>query len=218
METGGRGKVGMFVVRVIWPIKPRGGARSTSASPFAERRSSEREREKEGGKSERERRPRAISSEQRGKRSRERRGEKRDDVIGHASWYFERVCNSAYREHASRRGEARNATVRDFAATTDTVRDTSSYATHTLCPGCWGPVAPRGSRIAEDLRYTERERERKREREKERIPTSTHVVAHPFTRNYQIRVSREVTNPRDGSRARSMFRPIVWNSSSPTRP
>lgn len=31
------GKQGMFVVRVIWPIKPRGGARSTPASPFADR-------------------------------------------------------------------------------------------------------------------------------------------------------------------------------------
>jgi len=35
-------KVGMFVVRVIWPIKPRGGARCTPASPFADRRSSGR--------------------------------------------------------------------------------------------------------------------------------------------------------------------------------
>lgn len=31
------GKQGMFVVRVIWPIKPRGGAQFTPASPFADR-------------------------------------------------------------------------------------------------------------------------------------------------------------------------------------
>jgi len=143
-------KVGMFVVRVIWPIKPRGGARCTPASPFADRRSSGRASQ-----------PRAHAG-MGVKRARKRREQ-------------EHVAQATPRIALDARAVPPIAEARFPLATRDGTldrprlrrgRDTSSYATHYRSEGPRSACVP----VYQYSEQAQREREREREGETKRVP------------------------------------------------
>jgi len=142
-------KVGMFVVRVIWPIKPRGGARCTPASPFADRRSSGRASQ-----------PRAHAG-MGVKRARKRREQ-------------EHVAQATPRIALDARAVPPIAEARFPLATRDGTldrprlrrgRDTSSYATHYRSEGPRSACVPVYQYSEQAQRERERERERGRDEE-----------------------------------------------------
>jgi len=141
-------KVGMFVVRVIWPIKPRGGARCTPASPFADRRSSGRASQ-----------PRDHAG-MGVKRARKRREQ-------------EHVAQATPRIALDARAVPPISEARFPLATRDGTldrprlrrgRDTSSYAPHYRSEG------PRSASPCIDIRSRHEEKERERETETKRVP------------------------------------------------
>jgi len=150
-------KVGMFVVRVIWPIKPRGGARRAPAS----RRS--RIDDRRGAPS----RPREATTAVRVRRAsaRMKRDEKRcTTCVNHASPRARRTRGSAYRRTrfpscGSRRNVGRPRLHRG--------RDTSSSRDALpVWRFCRLAVSVTVFEAGKERKKSEREREREREREK----------------------------------------------------